>query len=126
MAGALYDHFGTYAPAFAAGVAANAVNLVIVGLLVFRQTAAGVAVCLTVRNEHFNLPASCVKWRSSRSGFAPRAMSAFGTVASDINAATVRRCVRCMGFAAGDWRRRHRRQQFGANSGVIAIPWHSP
>jgi len=36
-AGALYDHFGTYAPAFAAGVAANAVNLVIVGLLVFRQ-----------------------------------------------------------------------------------------
>jgi len=36
-AGALYDYFGTYAPAFAAGVAANAVNLVIVGLLVFRQ-----------------------------------------------------------------------------------------
>jgi cyanate permease len=36
-AGALYDHFGTYGPAFAAGVAANAVNLVIVGLLVFRQ-----------------------------------------------------------------------------------------
>ncbi len=26
LAGALYDHFGTYAPAFAAGVAANAVN----------------------------------------------------------------------------------------------------
>jgi MFS family permease len=37
MAGALYDHFGTYGPAFAGGVAANAVNLVIVGLLVFRQ-----------------------------------------------------------------------------------------
>jgi MFS family permease len=37
LAGALYDHFGTYAPAFAAGVAANAVNLVIVSTLVFRQ-----------------------------------------------------------------------------------------
>jgi MFS family permease len=37
VAGALYDHFGTYGPAFAGGVAANAVNLVIVGLLVFRQ-----------------------------------------------------------------------------------------
>jgi MFS family permease len=37
VAGALYDHFGYYAPAFAAGVAANAVNLVIVGALVVRQ-----------------------------------------------------------------------------------------
>ncbi len=37
LAGALYDHFGYYAPAFAAGVAANAVNLVIVGTLVLRQ-----------------------------------------------------------------------------------------
>ena len=37
VAGALYDHFGTYGPAFAGGVAANAVNLVIVGLLAFRQ-----------------------------------------------------------------------------------------
>ena len=37
LAGALYVHFGFYAPAFAAGVAANAVNLVIVGTLVFRQ-----------------------------------------------------------------------------------------
>ena len=37
LAGALYDHFGTYAPAFAAGVAANAVNLAIVGTLVLRQ-----------------------------------------------------------------------------------------
>jgi MFS family permease len=36
-AGALYDHFGYYAPAFGAGIAANAVNLVIVGTLVFRQ-----------------------------------------------------------------------------------------
>jgi MFS family permease len=37
LAGALYDQFGTYAPAFAAGVGANAVNLVIIGLLVLRQ-----------------------------------------------------------------------------------------
>jgi MFS family permease len=37
LAGALYDYFGYYAPAFAAGVAANAVNLVIVGALVLRQ-----------------------------------------------------------------------------------------
>ena len=37
LAGALYDHFGSYAPAFAAGVAANAVNLAIVGTLVLRQ-----------------------------------------------------------------------------------------
>jgi MFS family permease len=37
VAGALYDHFGTYGPAFAGGVAATAVNLVIVGLLVLRQ-----------------------------------------------------------------------------------------
>jgi MFS family permease len=37
LAGVLYDHFGTYAPAFAAGVAANAINLAIVGMLVFRQ-----------------------------------------------------------------------------------------
>ena len=37
IAGALYDHFGTYAPAFAAGVAANVINLAIIGVLVFRQ-----------------------------------------------------------------------------------------
>jgi MFS family permease len=37
MAGVLYDHFGTYAPAFAAGIAANAINLAMVGTLVFRQ-----------------------------------------------------------------------------------------
>jgi MFS family permease len=37
LAGVLYDHFGTYATAFAAGIAANAVNLLIVGTLVFRQ-----------------------------------------------------------------------------------------
>src|SRR5262245_8393253 len=37
LAGILYDSFGTYAVAFAAGVGANAVNLVIVGMLVLRQ-----------------------------------------------------------------------------------------
>ncbi len=37
LAGALYDHFGFYAPAFAAGIAANAVNLAIIGTLVLRQ-----------------------------------------------------------------------------------------
>jgi MFS family permease len=40
LAGALYDHFATYTVAFAAGVAANAINLVIVGALVFRQRVA--------------------------------------------------------------------------------------
>jgi MFS family permease len=37
LAGALYDHYGTYAPAFAAGVGANALNLAIIGTLVIRQ-----------------------------------------------------------------------------------------
>ncbi len=37
LAGALYDHFGFYAPAFAAGVAANAINLLIIATLVFRR-----------------------------------------------------------------------------------------
>jgi hypothetical protein len=37
LAGLLYDHLGTYVWAFAAGVAANAVNLVIIGTLVFQQ-----------------------------------------------------------------------------------------
>jgi cyanate permease len=37
LAGALYDHFGFYAPAFAAGVAANGVNIAIIGALVLRQ-----------------------------------------------------------------------------------------
>jgi MFS family permease len=41
LAGVLYDHFGTYAPAFAAGVVANAANLAIVGTLVLRQRYAG-------------------------------------------------------------------------------------
>jgi MFS family permease len=37
LAGVLYDYFGFYAPAFAAGIGANAINLLIVGTLVFRQ-----------------------------------------------------------------------------------------
>ncbi len=37
LAGLLYDHFGYYAPAFAAGIGANLLNLMVVGLLVARQ-----------------------------------------------------------------------------------------
>jgi predicted MFS family arabinose efflux permease len=37
LAGELYDHFGFYAPAFAAGVAFNIANLVVIGFLVSRQ-----------------------------------------------------------------------------------------
>jgi MFS family permease len=37
LAGLLYDHFGYYAPAFAAGVGANLLNLLLVGALVVRQ-----------------------------------------------------------------------------------------
>lgn len=37
VAGLLYDHFGYYAPAFAAGVGANILNLIVVGVLVARQ-----------------------------------------------------------------------------------------
>ncbi|MGC2411873.1 MAG: MFS transporter [Stellaceae bacterium] len=41
LAGALYDHFGFYAPAFAIGVLFNLFNLVLVGFLVLRQSWAG-------------------------------------------------------------------------------------
>jgi len=37
FAGVLYDHFGYYAPAFAAGLIFNAVNLLLVGALVMRR-----------------------------------------------------------------------------------------
>jgi MFS family permease len=37
LAGLLYDHYGYYAPAFAAGIGANILNLMVVGLLVARQ-----------------------------------------------------------------------------------------
>lgn len=37
LAGLLYDHFSYYAPAFAVGVGANLINLVIIGALVARQ-----------------------------------------------------------------------------------------
>lgn len=37
LAGALYDHFGYYAPAFATGAAFNVANLTIVGFLLLRQ-----------------------------------------------------------------------------------------
>ena len=49
LAGLLYDHFGYYAPAFAAGVGANILNLLIVGLLVARQRyARGLCVILGI------------------------------------------------------------------------------
>jgi MFS family permease len=37
LAGVLYDHFGFYAPAFAAGLAANLLNFVTVGTLALRR-----------------------------------------------------------------------------------------
>jgi MFS family permease len=37
FAGALYDHFGFYAPAFAAGALFNLANLAVIGFLVLRQ-----------------------------------------------------------------------------------------
>jgi MFS family permease len=37
FAGLLYDHFGYYAPAFAAGLIFNAVNLILIGTLVMRR-----------------------------------------------------------------------------------------
>jgi MFS family permease len=37
IAGLLYDHFGYYAPAFAVGVGANVLNILVVGVLVARQ-----------------------------------------------------------------------------------------
>ena len=40
FAGALYDHFGYYAPAFATGVAFNVMNLLIIGFLVTRTSRA--------------------------------------------------------------------------------------
>ena len=36
LAGILYDHYGYYAPAFAAGIGANILNFLIVGTLVMR------------------------------------------------------------------------------------------
>ena len=37
LAGILYNHFGYYGPAFAAGIAANLLNLAIILTLVARQ-----------------------------------------------------------------------------------------
>src|SRR6476659_5987424 len=39
LAGLLYDHFGYYAPAFATGIGANILNILIVGVLVLRRRA---------------------------------------------------------------------------------------
>jgi hypothetical protein len=38
FAGALYNHFGFYAPAFAAGAMFNLANLAVIGFLVVLQT----------------------------------------------------------------------------------------
>jgi MFS family permease len=38
LAGALYDHFGYYAPAFAVGIGSNILNLLVVGTLVLRMS----------------------------------------------------------------------------------------
>jgi predicted MFS family arabinose efflux permease len=37
LAGVIYDHYGYYAPAFAAGIGANMLNFLIIGTLVARQ-----------------------------------------------------------------------------------------
>ena len=37
LAGVMYDHFGYYEPAFVAGVAANLLNALIIGVLVARR-----------------------------------------------------------------------------------------
>ena len=37
MAGAVYDYFGFYAPAFATGIVFNLINLVLIGTLVLRS-----------------------------------------------------------------------------------------
>jgi MFS family permease len=37
LAGILYDHYGYYAPAFAAGIGSNILNILIIGMLVTRQ-----------------------------------------------------------------------------------------
>jgi predicted MFS family arabinose efflux permease len=37
FAGALYDHFGFYAPAFVTGALFNLANLLVIGFLVARQ-----------------------------------------------------------------------------------------
>ena len=53
LAGALYDRFGFYAPAFAVGVFFNLANLVVIGFLVARQAwqfrAAGLRLSLRPR-----------------------------------------------------------------------------
>ena len=43
LAGILYDHFGFYAPAFAAGLAANLINFSIIGVLALRRRRIGLA-----------------------------------------------------------------------------------
>jgi MFS family permease len=52
VAGALYDHFGFYAPAFMTGIAFNLLNLALVGTLVFRQhRASGIAMSVPAESR---------------------------------------------------------------------------
>jgi MFS family permease len=41
FAGLLYDHYGYYAPAFTTGLVFNAVNLLLIGTLVWRRSSPG-------------------------------------------------------------------------------------
>jgi MFS family permease len=47
LAGILYDHFGFYAPAFAAGLAANLVNFAFISTLALRRSRFAIAQQLT-------------------------------------------------------------------------------
>ena len=49
LAGALYDHFGFYAPAFGVGVFFNIANLIVIGFLVSRQTHPATGVRIPLR-----------------------------------------------------------------------------
>jgi MFS family permease len=51
FAGSLYDHFGYYAPAFAAGVLFNLGNLVVIGFLLARQRGGGLRATIAQAKE---------------------------------------------------------------------------
>ena len=122
LAGVLYDHFGTYAPAFAAGVAANAVNLAIVGRWCFVSDTGRARCFLTAPPRSFNVAANAARSggvaavRASRK----RNVSLFGTIAGDADAATVR-CRLRHGLCRGGDRRRHLRSSSAQTAGA-ALP----
>jgi predicted MFS family arabinose efflux permease len=43
LGGVLYDHFGSYTPAFAAGVAVSMINFTIISILAFRRSQTAIA-----------------------------------------------------------------------------------